>query len=44
MTTPVPPAVEADEVVAPLIFLYMGGVIVTLFAALTWVYWFRGYA
>ncbi|MCE9564802.1 MAG: hypothetical protein K8U57_22440 [Planctomycetes bacterium] len=35
---------EPDELLAPLVFLYMAGVIATLTAALAWVFWFRGYA
>jgi hypothetical protein len=35
---------EPDETVAPLVFAYIGGVLVWLFAALAWVFYFRGYA
>jgi hypothetical protein len=35
---------EPDEVLAPLVFLYIGGVLLWLGAALAWVFWFRGYA
>ena len=35
---------EPDEAAAPVVFLYLGGVIVWLFAALAWVFYFRGYA
>ena len=46
MTTPRPVSVvkEPDETVAPLVFLYLGGVIVWLFAVIAWVFYFRGYA
>jgi hypothetical protein len=35
---------EPDEVLAPLVFVYIAGVLVWLFAVLAWVFWFRGYA
>ncbi len=35
---------EPDEAAAPLVFLYLSGVVVWLFAVLAWVYYFRGYA
>lgn len=35
---------EPDESVAPLVFVYIGGVLVWLSAALAWVFYFRGYA
>ncbi|MCS6863807.1 MAG: hypothetical protein NZS48_01860 [Gemmata sp.] len=35
---------EADEVLAPLVFSYIVGVVVTLLAIIAWVFWFRGYA
>ena len=35
---------ESDEIAAPVVFLYTGGVIAWLFAALAWVFYFRGYA
>ncbi len=35
---------EADERVAPLVFLYSFGVVAFLLGFLAWVYWFRGYA
>ncbi|AMV24802.1 hypothetical protein VT84_10425 [Gemmata sp. SH-PL17] len=35
---------EADEVTAPIVFLYLGGVLTWLAAVLSWVYFFRGYA
>ena len=35
---------EPDEAVAPLVFIYIAGVVACLFAILAWVYWFRGYA
>ena len=35
---------EPDERLAPLVFLYLGGVIFTLAGVLAWVFWFRGYA
>ncbi|MDY3552593.1 hypothetical protein R5W24_001679 [Gemmata sp. JC717] len=35
---------EPDELAAPLVFLYLFGVLACLGAALAWVYHFRGYA
>ena len=35
---------EADDRVAPLVFVYMAGAVAWLFAVLAWVYYFRGYA
>ncbi len=35
---------EPDERLAPLVFLYLAGVIFTLAALLMWFFWFRGYA
>ncbi|HEY1190335.1 MAG TPA: hypothetical protein VGE74_22065 [Gemmata sp.] len=35
---------EPDERAAPLVFLYLFGVLAWLGAALAWVYYFRGYA
>ncbi|MBP3960824.1 hypothetical protein J8F10_36850 [Gemmata sp. G18] len=35
---------EPDEIAAPLVFLYLGGVLTCLAAVLSWVYFFRGYA
>lgn len=35
---------EADEVAAPLVLVYLMGVLVWLGAVLAWVYHFRGYA
>ncbi|QEG28061.1 hypothetical protein GobsT_28320 [Gemmata obscuriglobus] len=35
---------EPDEIAAPLVFVYLCGVLVCLSAALAWVYHFRGYA
>ncbi|MBY0457839.1 MAG: hypothetical protein K2V38_10910 [Gemmataceae bacterium] len=35
---------EPDEVAAPLVFVYLGGVILALLGLLAWVYYFRGYA
>lgn len=35
---------ELDEHLAPLVFLYIFGVLAWLGAALAWVFWFRGYA
>ncbi len=35
---------EPDELLAPLVFIYIAGVVLTLTAALAWVFWFRGYA
>lgn len=45
MTSPPEPEVrEADDVVAPLVFVYTAVIVGCLFAVLAWVYWFRGYA
>jgi hypothetical protein len=38
------PAKEPDEIVAPLVFVYLFGVIGVLAAVLSWAFWFRGYA
>ena len=35
---------EPDELLAPVVFLYIFGVLATLSGALAWVFWFRGYA
>lgn len=35
---------EPDEAVAPLVFLYLGGVVTWLFTVIALVFWFRGYA
>jgi hypothetical protein len=35
---------EPDEVVAPVVFLYIFGVIAWLSAVIAWVFYFRGYA
>ena len=35
---------EPDEVAAPAVIIYTGTVIAWLFAALAWVFYFRGYA
>jgi hypothetical protein len=35
---------EPDEVAAPFVFAYLGGVIFWLFAVIAWAFWFRGYA
>lgn len=35
---------ETDERAAPLLFLYLFGVVAWLAAVAAWVYWFRGYA
>jgi len=35
---------EPDEALAPLVFLYIGGVLLWLGAVLAWAFWFRGYA
>ena len=35
---------ESDEVAAPFVFVYLGGVVVWLFAVIAWVFYFRGYA
>lgn len=37
-------AAEPDERLAPLVFVYLAGVVTTFFAVLSWVFWFRGYA
>ena len=42
--TAIPPPVEPDEAVAPLVGLYIFGVVGWLAAVLLWVFWFRGYA
>ena len=36
--------VEPDEAVAPLVFLFIFGVIAWLAAVIAWVFYFRGYA
>jgi hypothetical protein len=35
---------EPDEILAPLVFVYLGGVVAWLFAVIAWVFYFRGYA
>jgi hypothetical protein len=35
---------EPDETAAPLVFLYILGALVWLFAVIAWVFYFRGYA
>jgi hypothetical protein len=35
---------EPDEATAPVVFVYLGGVLTWLFAVIAWVFWFRGYA
>jgi hypothetical protein len=35
---------EPDERAAPVVFLYIFGVLAWLFAVIAWVFWFRGYA
>jgi len=35
---------EPDELLAPLVFVYIAGVVAFLAASLAWVFWFRGYA
>jgi hypothetical protein len=35
---------EPDELAAPVVFVYISGVLFWLAAALAWVFWFRGYA
>ena len=35
---------ESDESVAPVVFLYIFGVIAWLSAVIAWVFYFRGYA
>jgi hypothetical protein len=35
---------EPDEVVAPVVFVYIFGVIAWLSAVIAWVFYFRGYA
>ena len=35
---------EPDEAVAPLVFVYIAGVITWLAAVIAWVFYFRGYA
>jgi hypothetical protein len=44
MQRPQSAVTEPDELAAPFVFAYLGGVIVWLFAVLAWVYYFRGYA
>jgi hypothetical protein len=45
MTSPTESVVtEPDEAVAPLVFLYIGVVLVWLFAVVAWVFYYRGYA
>lgn len=35
---------EPDEHAAPVVFLYIGGVVTWLAAVVAWVFYFRGYA
>jgi hypothetical protein len=35
---------EPDEIAAPLVFLYIFGVLAWLSAIIAWVFYFRGYA
>jgi hypothetical protein len=35
---------EPDERAAPVVFLYIGGVVTWLAAVVAWVFYFRGYA
>jgi hypothetical protein len=35
---------EPDELLAPVVFLYLFAVVGWLAAVLVWVFWFRGYA
>ena len=35
---------EPDEHAAPVVFLYIGGVVTWLLAVVAWVFYFRGYA
>ncbi len=35
---------EPDEIVGPLVFVYLGGVLTWLAAVIAWVFYFRGYA
>lgn len=35
---------ELDERVAPLVFVYLGGIVCCFFAVVAWVFYFRGYA
>ena len=45
MASPEKPVVfEPDEEVAPVVFLYIFGVIAWLAAVIAWVFYFRGYA
>jgi hypothetical protein len=36
--------VEPDQIVAPLVFVYIFAVVAAIAAMLAWVFWFRGYA
>ncbi len=36
--------VEADQVVAPFVFVYIFTVVAAIAAMLAWVFWYRGYA
>jgi hypothetical protein len=35
---------EPDELTAPLVFVYIFGVLAWLFTVIAWVFYFRGYA
>ena len=41
---PVSVVKEPDELLAPLVFVYIFGVLAWLFAVIAWVFYFRGYA
>ena len=36
--------VESDQIVAPLVFVYIFAVVAAIVAMLAWVFWYRGYA
>ena len=35
---------EADDAVAPFVFVYIFGTVAAIAAMLAWVFWYRGYA
>lgn len=42
--SPQVPVREADDAVAPFVFVYIFGVLAWIAAMLYWVFWYRGYA
>jgi hypothetical protein len=44
MTETPRPTREADDTAAPLLFVYIAGVVAYIVAFLAWVFWYRGYA